>query len=863
MANYQAWLNGLSTLAPKIAYVVLLGFGVVGVVQLIRLYVRTLKTVQQPMTGLLLTPPARVNMPSSATDELFTAIHGLLQPTHLVDRLLGYQARMSLEIVSTKLEGIRFVIQVPRAQAAAIEQMIAGYLPETKVSQLPDPLQFGRLTPTYRRYKQKLHYAYPLRTADKLVENDPISYLTNAMTKLAPTELMALQLVIAPVVRAEVAKLAQQIRRNEDILPQLSRQPRLGAWRVARLSDLSLGLSDLLSETLAALTAGNHYAPANRATSTRQADASNSKPIRSLSSFEYELVASIDHKLAQPLFRAELRSIVVAGTKPAVRSRTQAVQAALSHTAVSKHQQLKSRRVITYPFRRLMTFYASRRLLGLRPALLLSTNELATLYHFPTSSNTKTDNLVTSLSRSLSAPVSLKGSATLDIIFGENDHHGQLTPIGLTAAERERHVYVVGGTGNGKTTMLLYAIVQDIKAGKGLTVVDPHGDLAETILRHIPAERMQDVIYLNPDDLARPIGINLLELPPGLAGDDLLREKDLITESVISVLRKIFSENDAGGHRIEYVLRNTIQTALTLEGATLFTIFRLLNNNKYRSSVVRTLEDEDLVSFWKNEIGKAGEYQKIKMSAGITAKIGRFLFSASARRMLEQEQSTIDFEDVINSGKILICNFSKGLLGEDTSTLFGTTILAKLQVAALRRARLDYIDRQPYYLYVDEFQNFATMSFVQMLSEARKYKLFLTMAEQSTAQQEQQRMVDIILANVGTTICFRTGSPADELRLLPLFRPYINDGELANLPTYNFYARIAALQSQEPMSGRTLLLNTSGSRAVRDAVIKMSREKYGLRPIEVNIPVLKILNSPQAAKQPAKKAGREKINESG
>jgi hypothetical protein len=207
------------------------------------------------------------------------------------------------------------------------------------------------------------------------------------------------------------------------------------------------------------------------------------------------------------------------------------------------------------------------------------------------------------------------------------------------------------------------------------------------------------------------------------------------------------------------------------------------------------------------------------------------LFSASAKRILEQDKSTIDFGDILDSGKILICNFSKGALGEDTSSLFGTTILAKLQVASLRRARLKQADRRPFYLYVDEFQNFATMSFVQMLSEARKYKLFLIMAEQSTSQQDQQRLVDIILANVGTVICFRSGSPADERYVLPLFYPYIEQGEIANLPAYNFYMRISAVTAQEPLSGQTLLLNKADDEAVFKEAIRSSREKYAKKVV--------------------------------
>jgi hypothetical protein len=175
--------------------------------------------------------------------------------------------------------------------------------------------------------------------------------------------------------------------------------------------------------------------------------------------------------------------------------------------------------------------------------------------------------------------------------------------------------------------MLQYEVVQDIQSGKGVAVVDPHGDMAETLLRYVPSERVKDVIYFNPDDLTYPIGLNLLELDEKLEGDELLREKDLITETVVSVFRKIFSDDDSGGHRIEYMLRNAVQTALTQEKATLFTVYDLINDPTYRKKVVATLTDENLKHFWRNEFGKAGGMQQVKMVAGITAKIGRFLFS--------------------------------------------------------------------------------------------------------------------------------------------------------------------------------------------------------------------------------------------
>ena len=238
------------------------------------------------------------------------------------------------------------------------------------------------------------------------------------------------------------------------------------------------------------------------------------------------------------------------------------------------------------------------------------------------------------------------------------------------------------------------------------------------------------------------------------------------------------------------------------------------------------LEDEELKDFWAEEFNSAGDYQKVKMSGGVNAKLGRFQRSVVSRRILEQPRSTIDFDDIIQNRKILICNFSKGHIGEDTSALLGISVLAKLQLAALRRSRLGERKRTPYYLYVDEFQNFATVSFVQLLSEARKYKLFLTMAEQSTAQQENQRLVDIMLANVGTVICFRSGSPVDEKLLLPLFQPFIGRGDIANLPAYSFYMSIRAVANLEPLSGETLLLESEGSEELAERVIAASRSQY-------------------------------------
>lgn len=783
-----------------------------------------------------LTPPAFASRTTEATAQLFSVIHGQRAARTLFDKLLRREVVMALEIVSIRQGGIRYVLQVEEQLAGSLQQAITSYLPDCKVAIVADYLPKASSGKRIVNFRQSSHYAFPLTIQSSLDKHDPVAYLAGAMSKLAPGELIALQIVLKPVELHEARTLSAKILVNADILSQLKKPKTLFLSKLFQgINSTLFGVLDTVSMSYHTQSQAN-YINAQKDLRERQQVVKRLKPARQMSTFEQQLVQTMHEKVSQPLFRANIRALVSIDDHHVLKDRLSAIKSSLSSYSVLPYQSLRPD--VSWPFAGwLHQLLFEHRLPSLRQSRssILSAKEVASLYHFPLGQNSRTDNLVTSMSRTLPAPLSLKKDTGFDLVLGRNYHHGTETPICISEKERERHVYIIGGTGNGKTTMLQHAIVEDMRSGKGLAVIDPHGDMAETILRHVPEDRLKDVIYFNPDDLLYPIGLNLLELQPGLYGTELMREKDLITESVISVFRKIFSDDDSGGHRIEYVLRNTIQTALTVEGATLFTIFNLLNDPKFRKKITGKLDNPDLMNFWKNELGKAGEFQRVKMAQGITSKIGRFLFSASAKQILEQPKSTIDFDDILNSGKILICNVSKGLLGEDTSELFGITILAKLQLASLRRARLQQSDRRPFFLYVDEFQNFATDSFVQMLSEARKYKLFMLMAEQSTSQQKDQQMVSIILANVGTVICFRTGNPQDERLLLPLFAPYIKAGEISNLPSFNFFAKLAGVDSQEPLSGRTLLLDDEGSQEIAVRVIALSREHYGVSLMQRSI----------------------------
>ncbi|HJP81015.1 MAG TPA: DUF87 domain-containing protein [Candidatus Saccharimonadales bacterium] len=800
--------------------VVVLGFAAA----LARRIINRRHLLNRNMVWLEVTPPANIAKTPEATEQLFSVIHGARAARQMKEKLFDRSPVMSFEITSTRKSGIRYLMQVEKSRSKNVQKIITAYIPNAKVKEVEHiDSQANRVI----EFKETGHYVLPLTLTSVIEQHDPLSYITGAMTELSADEQITLQLVATPIRSREAEILSHKILGNENILQEVgSKRFSFLGRSTGIFGKMGSGLTDLVGEVYMGTTSSYKGYYNSKAQSVQQQAhiTKRDRPARTLSAFELELMETMHRKVTQPLFRVNLRVLVKSSE---ASTHVQALKSALDGYSVPPYQSLKAK--MRFPFvDELLRKTAIRRLPSIRhrASIILAASELASLYHFPSSQVSKTDNLITSLSPTLPAPISLKSGEKFDVVIGENHHHGTTTPIGLTDKERERHQYIIGGTGNGKTTMLQYQIVQDMQNGKGVAIVDPHGDMAETLLRYVPPERVKDVVYFNPDDLEYPIGLNLLELTPGLSGNELLREKDIITESVISVFRKIFSDEDNGGHRIEYVLRNAVQTALTLPDATLFTVYDLLNDPKYRKAAIKTLEDKNLINFWKNELGKAGGMQQVKMAAGITAKIGRFLFSASAKQILEQPKSTIDFDDILDSGKILICNFSKGLLGEDTSELFGITVLAKLQLASLRRARVAQQERRAFYLYVDEFQNFATTSFVQMLSEARKYKLFLTMAEQSTSQQKDQQMVNIILANVGTVICFRTGNPQDERMLLPLFSPYIEQGEISNLAAFNFYAKLSAVHAQEPLSGQTLLLADDGDDKIRASAIEHSRTTF-------------------------------------
>lgn len=409
------------------------------------------------------------------------------------------------------------------------------------------------------------------------------------------------------------------------------------------------------------------------------------------------------------------------------------------------------------------------------------------------------------------------------IYFARTDFRNANRLFGIKRNDRRQHVYVVGKTGTGKSALLNNMIVQDIANGEGLCVVDPHGELVEGLLKKIPEERLKDVIYFNPADTDYHIGFNVLELPDP-------RYKHLVASGLMGIFTKIWS--NVWSARMEYILNNAILALLDTPGSTLLGIPRLLTDKDYRQKVIANLTDPVVKAFWVHEFEGWRDQFRNEAIAPIQNKVGQFLSTAIIRNIVGQSKSTIDILDIMNTGKIFLVNVSKGRIGEDNSALLGAMLITKIQLASMERVRVQEEERVDFYLYVDEFQNFATDSFAGVLSEARKYRLNLILAHQYIGQlvtDVSTKVRDAIFGNTGTMIIFRVGA-ADAEFLEKEFEPEFTIQDIVNLPNYCIYIKLMVDGvTCRPFSALTLPpLKVEASSLAKEEIVKMSRKRYAV-----------------------------------
>lgn len=413
-------------------------------------------------------------------------------------------------------------------------------------------------------------------------------------------------------------------------------------------------------------------------------------------------------------------------------------------------------------------------------------------------------------------PFNTKQTPTDEICyFASTSYHNKNIKFGIKKDDRRRHVYIVGKTGMGKTNLLENMIFNDIMSGHGCCYVDPHGDTAEKILSFIPSHRINDVIYFNPSDLEHPIAFNVLEsVDP--------RFRHLVASGLVAVFKKLWA--DSWGPRLEYILRYCILALLDYPGSTLLGINRMLYDKAYRGKVVEKITDPVVRAFWMDEFPKWNDRVLQEVISPIQNKVGQFLSTALIRNIVGQVLSTINIRKIMDEKKILILNLSKGRIGEDASKLLGAMLITKIQLAAMSRVDIPEEERADFYLYVDEFQNFATDSFADILSEARKYRLNLIIAHQYI-EQLGEVVKPAVFGNVGTMIVFRVGA-ADAEELEKEFEPFLTIQDIVNLPKYHIYLKLMIDGvTSDPFSAVTLP-PLSQRTYNEEKIIQSTRERY-------------------------------------
>ena len=425
-----------------------------------------------------------------------------------------------------------------------------------------------------------------------------------------------------------------------------------------------------------------------------------------------------------------------------------------------------------------MTDFVYRYLPKFGKMSVLTADEVASIYHFP---NKSVETPFISWLPARHAPASEKIPME-GLYLGKSIFRGTERPVYISESDRQRHMYIIGRTGVGKSQFLLTLAYQDVMAGKGIAFIDPHGDAAEELLQLIPPQRAQDVIYWDPSDVERPFGMNMLEFSSE-------QQKHFVVESIIGLLYKLYDPNHTGiiGPRLEHAVRNVMLTVMSKPGGTLVEVVRLLTDTEYAKEMLPLVTDPLVRRYWTDQIAQTTDFHKSETLDYFVSKFGKFVTNLMLRNIIGQSEPSFSLRQVMDQGKILIVNLSKGKLGEDNSNFLGLVLVPRILATAMSRADMPENQRRDFYLYVDEFQNFATDSFASILSEARKYRLNLVVANQFIGQIDEN-IKNAIFGNVGTVMAYRVGV-TDANFLQHEFAPVFNEQDLVNVEANTLYVK--------------------------------------------------------------------------
>lgn len=772
-----------------------------------------------------------------AAEQMFATLHGIQSKFSFWQKLKGYSSdNISFEIASIG-RVLKFHVAFPDKLRNLVEGQIYAQYADVEINDCPD----YSLLPRFEKYAEQavgveLNFKeadiFPVKRfpqfEDKLarVAVDPISAITSALLKFDhPDDQAWIQIVVTPladkwrIVFSKCVKILHKgIFANVEAFTKFYARafctralwPRIiffpiymVLWVQGFMANAKIKMDVLVDKTV------------------RETDMNESTTSRAHEK-ESHLDAAMD-KVVRLLFDTTIRIVHIPINKDRERAETKVreIHGAFKQFSLPYLNAFNVDKGFLYG-KGLVDAYHTRLV---KDGMVLNNEELATIYHMPTLM-VKTPNIYWVSSKKLEPPVNLPpeeidGEKTT--ILGRTNFRGNKHVFGVKPIDRRRHIYIIGKTGMGKSTVLENMIYSDIVAGKGVGVIDPHGDLADSVLDFIPSNRINDVILVDPSDREYAVAFNMLEnVDPALSS--------IVCSGLVGIFKKIYAES--WGPRLEHILRNTILALLEYPGTTMLGIIRMLSDEDFRWKVVRHVQDPVVKSFWLDEFAKMQDKIRVEAISPIQNKVGQFLSSSTIRNIVGQPKSSVSLRFAMDKGKIVIVNLSKGKIGEDNSALLGAMFITKFQLDAMSRADVPEEKRKDFYLYVDEFQNFATESFATILSEARKYRLNLTMANQYIAQMPEE-VRDAVFGNVGSIFSFQVGY--DDAEYLALqYGEQVLPNDLVSLSKYSAYMKLLI----DGMPTQTFSLDTLPPPHIDkdperiEKVRKVSRERYA-KPVSV------------------------------
>jgi len=713
--------------------------------------------------------------------------------------LAGLKTAFGLEAAVHHVgEEIHFYAAVPKESMEFVGRQIEGLWKEAKVEAIDDYNIFNPEGINAGIYlKQKSSYVLPIRTYSE-ANLDTFAPILSGFSKINEVgEGVAIQILAKPAdqsAKKSISGMVESLKKG------------------AKFEDLTKGMTIKFKDLEKA------FKPEIE------------KKEKAEKVIDDEAIKTLESKISKPLLLVNVRILVSAPSQYQVDAILESISGSFSQFGAPLRNEIK---IVKPRSLQNLIYQFSFREFNESQSMTLNTEELSSLFHLPASS-TGIPKIKWLKTKEAPAPANLPAKGT---IIGESIFRNERKPVHITEEDRRRHVYIVGQTGTGKSTLMTNMVVDDVNNNKGVAIIDPHGDLIERILELTPKRRMEDVIVFDPADRLRPLGINMLEYAL-----DRPEEKTFIVNEMQSIFNKLFLA-ETMGPMFEQYMRNALLLLMEdaqNEQATLMEVARLFTDVDFRQRKLARIYNPAVVDFWQEEAVKAGgEAALANMTPYITSKFNNFTTNDYMRPIIGQPKSAFNFRKVMDEGKILLVNLSKGRVGDINANLLGMVITGKILMAALSRVDLPQEQRRDFNLYIDEFQNFTTDSIATILSEARKYALNLTMAHQFIAQLTE-KIRDAVFGNVGSIISFRVGAQ-DAESLVKQFEPVFNENDLLNIDNFNAYVKILINgETSKPFNIRTLP-SERGNGEMAGKIKEMSRSKYGRDRQEVEEEILKRL----------------------